>query len=150
MRITTSTLFILVILLGSCNNKHQHSQAYNNKAMIASAGCYSSVTGKDTFNLKLDISADQVGGKLNYKFFQKDNLNGEFTGQLLGDTLLADYKFLAEGTVSVRQVTFLLKDSTAIEGYGAMEEKAGKMVFKNLHQLSFGKGLILKKVLCTN
>lgn len=116
--------------------------------MLATAGCYSSVTGKDTFKLKLVVSSDAVNGKLSYNFDQKDNLKGEIQGRLLGDTLLADYKFMSEGKLSVRQVTFLLKDSTAQEGYGAMVDKNGEMIFKNLTQLSFGKGLILKKINC--
>jgi hypothetical protein len=116
--------------------------------MFALAGCYSSVTGKDTFNLKLVVSSDTVNGKLSYKFDQKDNLKGDIQGRLQGDTLLADYKFMSEGKISIRQVTFLMKDSTAMEGYGAMVDKNGEMVFKNLNQLSFGKGLILKKINC--
>ena len=55
---------------------------------------------------------------------------------------------MSEGTQSVRQVVFLIKGETAIEGYGDIEEKDGKMVFKNLSSVVFGKGVILKKEDC--
>ena len=146
-----SSFLLLASLAIACNN-HRNSfkepSAQDYKKMLATAGCYSSVTGKDTFKLKLVVSSDAVNGKLSYNFDQKDNLKGEIQGRLLGDTLLADYKFMSEGKLSVRQVTFLLKDSTAQEGYGAMVDKNGEMIFKNLTQLSFGKGLILKKINC--
>ena len=65
-----------------------------------------------------------------------------------GDTLLADYKFMSEGKLSTRQVIFLIQGDDAIEGYGNSEEKDGKMVFKNINEVVFGKGLILKKAEC--
>jgi len=146
------TLFLLLAPLAiACNNHRNSSKVISvleYKKMFALAGCYSSVTGKDTFNLKLVVSSDTVNGKLSYKFDQKDNLKGDIQGRLQGDTLLADYKFMSEGKISIRQVTFLMKDSIAMEGYGAMVDKNGEMVFKNLNQLSFGKGLILKKINC--
>jgi len=89
-----------------------------------------------------------VTGKLSYQFFDKDSNIGEFDGRLYGDTLLADYKFMSEGKLSTRQVILLIKDSVATEGYGDMEEKEGKMVFKNTNDITFGKGLILKMVEC--
>jgi hypothetical protein len=42
----------------------------------------------------------------------------------------------------------LVKDSIATEGYGNMEEKNGKMVFKNAKDVVFGKGIILKREEC--
>ncbi len=65
-----------------------------------------------------------------------------------GDTLLADYTFMSEGKQSVRQVVFLIKDTAAIEGYGDVEERNNKMVFKNISQIPFEKGQRLHKVPC--
>ena len=96
----------------------------------------------------MEGSANVVTGKLSYKFYEKDSNIGEFKGQLKGDTLLADYKFMSEGQVSTRQVIFLIKNNVAKEGYGDMEEKNGKMVFKNRKSISFATGLILNKVEC--
>ncbi len=96
----------------------------------------------------MEVFPNVATGRLSYKFHEKDNNTGDLEGQLHGDTLLADYKFMSEGIQSTRQVIFLIKDNTAIEGYGNLEERSGKMVFKNQEEIIFGKGLILKKVPC--
>jgi hypothetical protein len=116
--------------------------------MIPSSSCYFSTTGKDTVKLKVEVFPNVVTGRLSYNLYQKDSNKGEFEGYLHGDTLLADYKFMSEGKLSTRQVIFLIKDNIATEGYGDMEEKDGKMVFKNTNDITFGKGLVLRKVDC--
>jgi hypothetical protein len=65
-----------------------------------------------------------------------------------GDTLLADYFFLSEGTRSIRQVAFLKRGNSLLEGYGNIEEQNGKTVFKKDKGLSFGNGIILEKGTC--
>jgi hypothetical protein len=153
--IATSNLILCKI---SCNNEQKQSTVITqiedtlppveNKVMIPVSSCYSTTTGKDSVFLKVEVFPNVVTGKLSYKIYQKDSNEGEFEGQLHGDTLLADYKFMSEGKESVRQVIFLIQNSMAIEGYGNMEEKNGKMLFKDTKGITFGKGLILKKVPC--
>ena len=55
---------------------------------------------------------------------------------------------MSEGILSTRQVIFLIKNNIAKEGYGKMEEKNGKMVFKDMKSVSFETGLALNKVEC--
>ncbi len=151
-------LFLAAIIIASCNNEPKKSteattvgdtsKTVENKIMIPASSCYFSTTGKDTVQLKLEVFPNVVTGKLLYKFYEKDSNTGEFNGQLHGDTLLADYKFISEGKLSTRQVIFLIKNGTATEGYGNMEEKEGKMIFKDVNGVSFGKGLVLQKVEC--
>lgn len=145
-------------LILSCNNTSEKpletstsedtSKPVENKVMIPTSACYFSTTSKDTVQLKVEVFPNVVTGKLMYKFYQKDGNNGNFDGIMKGDTLIADYTFMSEGKSSVRQVAFLIKDTIAVEGYGAMEEKEGKMVFKNTKDLTFGKGVSLKKIEC--
>lgn len=145
-------------MMAACNNEPKQSteiattvdtpKTVENKIMIPASSCYTAVSGKDTFKLKVEVFPNVVTGKLLYDFYEKDSNNGEFDGLLHGDTLLADYKFMSEGKLSTRQVIFLLKDNVAIEGYGDMEEKEGKMVFKNTNDITFGKGLVLNKADC--
>lgn len=149
---------IAAITAASCNNKPIHStevtnmkdtsKVIENKIMIPVSTCYSTTTGKDTVFLKVEIFPNVVTGRLLYKFHEKDNNTGDFDGYLHGDTLLADYTFISEGIQSTREVIFLIQDSVAIEGYGNMEEKNGKMVFKNQREIIFEKGLTLKKIPC--
>ena len=158
MRYSILILSLASITIASCNNEPKKLtntttvqdtvKTVENKIMIPASSCYSSTTGKDTFLLKVEVFPNVVTGKLSYKFFEKDSNEGEFDGQLYGDTLLADYKFMSEGQLSTRQVIFLIKNNIATEGYGNMEERNGKMVFKDIKGVSFGKGLSLKKIDC--
>lgn len=155
-----SFLFLtaIVILTTSCNNQikqaeqtginEDSSKTGDNKIMIPASSCYASTIGKDTVLLKVDVFTNVVTGNLSYKFYEKDNNTGELEGQLRGDTLFADYKFLSEGIISTREVIFLIKDDIAIEGYGDMEDKGGKMAFKDRTVINFS-GIKLKKQNCS-
>ncbi len=155
-----SFLFVILAAMAtsSCNNNvkpptevatmKDTSKVIENKIMIPLSSCFSTSTGKDSVHLKVEVFENVVTGKISYKFYEKDSNTGDFEGQLRGDTLLADYIFNSEGKKSVRQVVFLIKDNVATEGYGDMEEKNGKMVFKNLKAIVFGEGMILTKVPC--
>ena len=124
------------------------AKTVENKTTTPATSCYSYIKDRDTVTLKMEGSANVVTGNLSYKLYQKDSNKGELTGQLNGDTLLADYKFMSEGILSTRQVVFLIKNNTAKEGYGEMEEKNGKMVFKDMKGVSFETGLALNKIEC--
>lgn len=116
---------------------------------IASPACYEQKNAGDTFTLQLKITdTSGVEGSLKYGFKEKDSNAGTIAGMMFGDTLIADYHFQSEGKTSVREVAFLLTDSIATEGYGDMEDKNGKLVFKDAHALTFGKGVVMRKVGC--
>jgi hypothetical protein len=110
--------------------------------------CYAKLTGKDTVQLRLAMSGNTVTGSLLYKLAEKDSNKGQLQGTMHGDVLIADYTFRSEGRESVRQVAFQIKDSTAAEGYGQVEEKNGRMVFTDPKKLSFGKSMVLKEIPC--
>lgn len=158
MKRSSGLLFFVITLTVSCNNNSkQETPAYNagdtakaveNKVMIPVSSCYASMSNKDTVRMKLEVFENVVIGTLVYKLHEKDSNKGDFEGQLKGDTLVADYKFISEGIQSVRQVVFLINDGVATEGYGDMEGKDGKMIFKNVKEAAFGKGVILKKEEC--
>jgi len=65
-----------------------------------------------------------------------------------GDTLIAEYTFMSEGINSVREVAFLKKDQNYVEGYGEMEEKDGKTIFKNTAGIRFDTKATLVSVAC--
>ena len=151
-------IFFAATITASCNNQTKETtdattavdtaETVENKITTPVASCYSYVKGRDTVTLKLEGSANTVTGQLSYKFYEKDSNKGELSGQLNGDTLLADYKFMSEGQLSTRQVIFLIKNNVAKEGYGKTEEKNGKMVFKDMKGVSFETGIALNKVEC--
>ena len=111
--------------------------------------CYQGILKKDTMLLSLTIKGNEVtDGKLSYKFFEKDKNDGTFTGKTSGDTLFAEYTFNSEGQKSVREVAFLKKGDSYIEGFGDMEEKNGKMQFKDKKKLFFDGKTVLDKIPC--
>lgn len=110
--------------------------------------CYEFTEGKDTILAKLKVLNETVTGDLSYKLYQKDKNEGTLEGKMSGDTLFADYKFMSEGVASVRQVTFLKANETMTEGYGDVEEKEGKMVFKEKAKINYVSKSILRKVVC--
>lgn len=66
--------------------------------------------GKDSIFLQLHIDNNIVNGDLEYKRFEKDRNKGTIKGMFRGDTLFADYTFMSEGVMSVREVMFLKKE----------------------------------------
>jgi hypothetical protein len=158
MKTAFTFLLILVATCISCNNTAEKiteptvvkdsMQPVENKIMIPKSSCYSTINSKDTVRLKVEVFEKAVTGNILYKLYEKDSNSGNFEGQLKGDTLLADYTFMSEGKQSVRQVIYLLQDSIAIEGYGDMKDKNGKMIFINTNAVSFDKGLRLQKSAC--
>jgi hypothetical protein len=155
LKICVSVSF-LVLLISSCNSGSEKAgsptvrdtTAPGMKIMIPGMVCYAGVVGKDSVFLKTEIFPSVVTGSLVYNFNEKDDSKGEIDGTMHGDTLIAEYRFGAEGKVSTREVAFLVLDSSAIEGYGPMEEKDGKMVFRNRTEIVFGNGFNLKAIAC--
>lgn len=111
--------------------------------------CYSAIIKKDTISLSLSVKDSSLEeGELYYNFFEKDKNHGTLTGTFKGDTLFADYTFMSEGKSSVREVVFLKKGNAFIEGYGDVEEKGNKTVFKDKKKLSFDGKIVLSKTDC--
>lgn len=112
--------------------------------------CYSAIIKKDTISMSVTIHQDKsVTGKLDYNFYEKDKNEGTLVGELKGDTLLADYTFMSEGMSSVRQVAFLKKGNTYVEGFGdVVDDNKGKVTFKDVKQLKFDGKVVMKKVDC--
>lgn len=113
-----------------------------------SGECYAWVSGNDSILMQIVIEKNSAVGHLHYRFFEKDKSGGNLFGQMRGDTLLGDYKFMAEGTESEREVAFLRKGDQMIEGYGESIEKDGRMVFRDVSTLKF-EGQPMLKTDCT-
>jgi hypothetical protein len=115
---------------------------------VVLAGCYQMVLQKDTATLQLDIKDSTVNGQLNYYFFEKDRNEGQIKGVLRNDIIVADYTFQSEGTTSVREVVFKIKQDTLLQGSGDIIEQNGKVVFKNRDALQFHASNPFVKVGC--
>ena len=93
-------------------------------------------------------SHQEVNGKLSYNLVGKDKNEGTLIGNMKGDTLIADYTFNSEGVSSVREVVFLQKDGSFIEGYGDVVDANNKVSFKDKSKLKFDAKNTLVKVDC--
>ncbi|KAA0989532.1 lipocalin family protein [Dyadobacter aurulentus] len=110
--------------------------------------CFVYRSAKDSAFLHIELAGQQVTGELFYAFHEKDRNRGTIAGKILGDTLLARYKFMSEGTESIREVAFLKNGPDWVEGFGNVKEQDGITVFKDRSKVSFEKGLAFKGIRC--
>jgi hypothetical protein len=83
---------------------------------------------------------------LTYLFFEKDKNNGTLVGQMVGDTLRANYTFMSEGKESSRDIVFLRKGKIIIEASIAVKDKEGETVFKRPKKLFVDSATFLSEV----
>ena len=111
--------------------------------------CYTSRLNGNIVALSFNVNSHQeVNGKLSYNITGKDKNEGTIIGNMKGDTLIADYTFMSEGVSSVREVVFLQKDGTLIEGYGDVVDTNNKVTFKDKKKLKFDAKNTLTKSDC--
>ena len=111
--------------------------------------CYTSRLNGSIVALSFNVNSHQeVNGKLSYNITGKDKNEGTIIGNMKGDTLIADYTFMSEGVSSVREVVFLQKDGTLIEGYGDVVDANNKVTFKDKKKLKFDAKNTLTKSDC--
>ena len=89
-----------------------------------------------------------VTGNLTYDYYEKDKNKGTIKGELKSDTLFADYTFMSEGIESVREVVFINTAGGWVEGYGEIDDKDGKVIFKNRNKITFDNSAVLKETAC--
>lgn len=139
--------FGAIVLLSACNQKTENKDTItvSNTNQTDFSGLYSYQQNGDTITLQLTVDGTRANGNLMYALNEKDRNSGTFVGEIKDGVLLADYTFSSEGILSERQIAFKLTDTSAIEGYGDVQEINGKMVFKDPANLEYGTGLVLTK-----
>ena len=156
---TTTKFFApaLLITVFACNNPKTSTElptvsVEDTARVIEAPGdieeCYVGKTGNRIVELSLKIEGRLVTGTLNYLPEQKDKNVGQIKGSMMGDTLLADYTFMSEGIESVREIIFLKIAGGFKEGYAAVKDQNGKMIFEDRKNADFSKSTLLAKVDC--
>lgn len=154
MKKYTYLLPTVTVLFAACQNQSTEINDSNgipldtNVVNVSDVQCYTYAKNKDTANLSFTITNGIIVGELDYKLFEKDSNKGMVEGEMRGDTLMLDYTFNSEGIESERQVIMLKKDNQLFEGFGDVEEKNGKFVFKNISSLNFKGGIVFNKIDC--
>ena len=147
-------LFTSLAIFTACQNNKVEQRSANseepdtNIVPASEQFCYQYIKNKDTATMTMMSSGPITTGELKYNLYEKDKNTGIFEGELRGDTLIAEYTFNSEGKESVRQVAFLKKGNQLVEGFGEVEEKNGKMMFKDKSKLTFGDSMIFNKIDC--
>lgn len=116
------------------------------KAEAPKTECYSYDANGSKIEAQLHYTADSITGTLNYALAEKDKNTGTIKGKLENDILIAEYTFQSEGSESVRQVAFQVKDGKLIEGYGDLNQDGTR--FKDVSQLKFDSKMPLVKGEC--
>src|SRR5690606_8098358 len=97
----------------------------------------------------LTQSKNLVIGEMFYNFYEKDGSFGSFEGIVKGDTIFGDYDFESEGTTSKRELIFLKKGNTLLQGYGDVEvDENNTTVFKKNARITFDEKFPLTVVDC--
>jgi len=142
----------IVALLYACNKAPVKHEAVEEPAAVTEpvappgiAGSYMYEQNGDTVSLHLTVNGETASGHLTYALKEKDRNTGTFEGKVENGVLIADYTFNSEGQSSVREVAFRLDGTSAVEGYGDIQEKDGKMVFKDVSRLEFPESMVLNK-----
>lgn len=147
-------IFSLAVLFTACQSNNSEKTTTDTDAPdtnivpVSQQYCYKYIKDKDTATLTMMSSGPITTGELKYNLYEKDKNSGIFEGELRGDTLIVEYTFNSEGKESVRQVAFLKKGDQLIEGFGDVEEKNGKMIFKDKSKVTFGNSMVFNKVDC--
>lgn len=114
----------------------------------AKSFCYVGVTGKDSVFVSIDDNLGTVTGKMRYKNNEKDSSKGELTGFKSGDTLKLTYEFQSEGTTSKRDIFFIQKNQTLMEGIGNQKDENGQMKYADESKVAYKDGQKLESADC--
>ncbi len=152
----------IALIASACNSSNTDSKGVDSTSVtsvdttltpavpdqVKITDCYIYTKNRDTIKLKLNTENEELTGDLSYNLFEKDSNKGTISGEIKGDTILAEYTFDSEGMRSTREVVFLKRDGKLYEGFGDVEEKSGKTVFKNRAQLKFEDAIVLSLTEC--
>lgn len=150
-------ILMFAVIIISCNNNNgagtadddSTSVVQSDTAQITLPSCYTLQTSNNLVLLKLETMHPTVSGQLTYEIMGKDKNDGTIEGTMSGDTLFANYNFMSEGIRSVREVAFLKKGDSLIEGFGNVKQQGDTMVFTNTDSLNFDGSMVLKETPCT-
>lgn len=142
----------LSLLLMNCNKKVEANKTVTDSDSLtdttstvvdtlgSKSFCYLGVTGKDSVFVTIDDNLGTLTGKMTYKNSEKDSSKGDLAGFKSGDTLKLTYEFASEGTTSKRDIFFIQKGTTLLEGIGNQKDESGEMKYADEKKVSYKDG----------
>ncbi len=145
--------FMTTICFIGCNQSDKQTSNNNYTAKtktvkIIEDQCFEYSKNGFTADVKLNFKGDSLSGQMQNLNAEKDSNYGKLSGILKDDIIKAEYQFQSEGQISTMQVQFKMEDGKLIQGFGEMEEKGGKMVFKENAEIDYT--LAFEKKDCKN
>lgn len=156
------TAFLLSLMLFACQQEQSSNNSTNDETEADTtetemeetvqdiSGCYLYAVNQDSIRLQINQSGDAVSGWLNYDFHQKDGSIGKIEGEIVGDTIKLNHNFLAEGTISNREIYFLVGNNEVREGAGEIEVEGNTSRYADPTAVDFSTMQALKQVECAD
>lgn len=149
--------FLSCLLVLGCGNKtgktvetgDTTSAASNeNNLPPVSISCYLYVSGKDSYFVRLNETAGQITGQMEFRNFEKDQSKGTVKGSRQGDTIRLWYDFESEGSRSVMEIYFKQKGEDLARALGPGDVRGDTAYFKDPNDIQFGNIQLFRKTDC--
>ena len=146
MKIKSLLLCVLTLaLLTSCRQEKDIKELMKEKTTV----CFTATADKDSAWLKIDTSSMQIIGLLNFSYpSEKRRYEGQFKGQLYGDTLKGHFDFRVNKVDKWYRnpVSFLKKDGKLIMGVGNFNMVWGSAFFDAKVPIDYERGKFVFEV----
>lgn len=140
---------VLSMVIFSCNQKEKPKEKLMDEKTTI---CYQSISEGDTAWLSIDTSKKVINGLLTFNYTdKKEKYEGQFKGEMYGDTLRGhyDFKINQAKTWNRNPVAFLKKDGKLTMGVGQFMLIMGSAHFDNLVPIDYNKGrFIFEEIKC--
>jgi hypothetical protein len=135
MKIILHFAFFLSFFVVSCKNAPKTEATETStpatKTPVSTIRCFSKIEGNDTTAAEITVNGEEVTGFYAWEPYEKDGAWGMIKGKIAGDIITADFTFMIEGNTQSEEVMFKLAGDNMTQAQGALDDKNGKMVFKD-------------------
>ncbi|RZK25917.1 MAG: hypothetical protein EOO43_04270 [Flavobacterium sp.] len=134
-----STVVFVAMLIFSCQSEKPKEKLMDKAKTV----CYQSISGGDTAWLSIDTSKKIINGLLSFNYAEKkEKYEGQFKGEMYGDTLRGHYDFKINKAERWNRnpVAFLKRDGKLTMGIGQFMLIMGSAHFDNKVPIDYEKG----------
>lgn len=134
----TATLFFIssLLLLTSCKDTKSANKIY-----------YQAINGKDTARLSVIYYEDRFFGQYERIYGKNGKDSGNVRGQLVGDTLKGEFKYLSlGGSKSISPIVFLKKDDKLLLGKGLISTYMNIPFYVKDVPMDYNTGFVFEEI----
>ncbi|SFH46085.1 hypothetical protein [Pedobacter insulae] len=145
-----TSLCALSLLIFGCQQEKPKEELMDKKQTV----CYQAISEKDTAWLSIDTSKKIINGLLTFNYVdKKERYEGQFKGEMYGDTLRGhyDFKINKADLWNRNPVAFLKKDGKLTMGVGQFILIMGSAHFDNRIPIDYDNGrFVFSETACKN